>query len=302
MRFHLNSCLCAAMALSLLGVSAPGAHAQSLLQNLFGNLFSSAPARPRPAPAPVIVEPSPASISRASPYLAKPFQPYEKRRLSRSGHYRTYCVRQCDGYYFPIESSASRSNFEEAEQKCQNRCRGAKLFYLPKNSTEIEEMVDLQGRRYDEMPSAFVYRKTLIDGCSCRPMPWSASERARHNRYAYREEALRIAAQREDRLRLEALARSEAWQRRDDEPVSDRSVEDRATAPTDGIAEQLSSEPAPSEQSLASIQEPPPTSVSAHRYSKIKRRPIRRRKARPRRKTQTYGSYSSGKYAWPGDR
>ena len=301
MRFHLNYCLSAAMALSVLGVSAPGAHAQSFLQNLFGNLFTSAPASPHPAPAPVIVEPAPASISLGSLYLAKPYPAYENQKISRSGHYRTYCVRQCDGYYFPIDSSASPSTFDEADQKCQNRCRGAQLFYLPKNSTEIEEMVDLRGRRYDEMPTAFVYRKTLIDGCSCRPMPWAASERARHNSYAYREEALRIAAQREDRLKLEALARSQEWQSRDDGTVAEPSPEVRDMPPTGTVDEEHSMETALSEPP-ALAQEPDASSVSAQQYSKTKRQRIERQKARPRRKAKTYGSYANRKYAWPGDR
>jgi hypothetical protein len=37
---------------------------------------------------------------------------------------------------------------------------------------------------YTALPNAFKYRKTLVDGCRCRPQPWSEAELARHRAYA----------------------------------------------------------------------------------------------------------------------
>jgi len=69
-------------------------------------------------------------------------------------------------------------------------------------------MVDLTGRRYDQLDRAFVYRKKLIDGCACRPMPWTAAERARHNRYAYAEVILQLNEDRAKQRREQAVARA----------------------------------------------------------------------------------------------
>jgi hypothetical protein len=45
-------------------------------------------------------------------------------------------------------------------------------------------MVDLSGRSYASLPNAFRYRKALVEGCSCKPAPWSVEEAARHQGYA----------------------------------------------------------------------------------------------------------------------
>ena len=48
-----------------------------------------------------------------------------------SGHYRTLCVRMCDGYYWPISQSAPRSRFYRDAGVCRSACgEEARLFYL----------------------------------------------------------------------------------------------------------------------------------------------------------------------------
>lgn len=296
MRSHFNICLSAAMALLLLTGSAPVVHAQSLIQSLFGNLFKSAPARPPRATSPAPGAPSPAKVVETALSPNARYRALSKRKFRRSGHYRTYCVRQCDGYYFPISSVASRKNFREAEEECQTRCRGAELYYLPKTSTDIEEMVDMSGHRYDELPSAFVYRKTLIDGCSCRPMPWSATERARHNRYAYRDEVLRLATEREDRLKEQALHQAEVQRQTDQAengPVqADTPLESGAAQPGNPTLGTGSARIHPQSAKYQSKR-------VAKRYSKVRKAPLKRRAKVSWRKRKTY---SARKYAWPGDR
>mgnify|MGYP002335971544 CR=1 FL=1 len=114
------------------------------------------------------------------------------QEASKSGKYRTLCVRTCDGYYFPIGNAVSRHHFMRDAAQCQASCgEEARLFYLPSGSDDVSTMLDLAGRSYVRMPTAFKYRKSLTDGCSCRPMPWSAEEQRRHLRYA--EDAARAA-------------------------------------------------------------------------------------------------------------
>lgn len=211
MRPNLQVCFTAAIAVLVLGLCASHVQAQSLLQSLFGNIFKSEPAKPKPRAQHPNSHSLPGRTERAALPSGYGHHSYNNRRIRRSGYYRAYCVRTCDGYYFPVSNSSSRSGFRKAAQECQRRCRGSKLYYLPRHSTEVENMVDMKGRRYEKSPNAFVYRKTLIDGCSCRPMPWSAAERARHNRYAYRDEVLKITAERERRLKEQTVARPKGW-------------------------------------------------------------------------------------------
>ena len=99
--------------------------------------------------------------------------------------YRTLCVRTCDGFYFPISDSVRRARLYSDARTCTQRCDGeARLFYYPTNGGSVETMVDLSGRRYASLPTAFLYRKNLVAGCACKPEPWSPQEAARHRGYA----------------------------------------------------------------------------------------------------------------------
>src|SRR6185312_7928840 len=45
--------------------------------------------------------------------------------------YRTFCVRTCDGYYFPMSPASSRGQFARDQKNCQAACPNAEmqLFY-----------------------------------------------------------------------------------------------------------------------------------------------------------------------------
>jgi hypothetical protein len=172
-----------ALALTLLG-SGP-AVAQSFFQSLFG--FGAPPAvKVRPA---LRVPPTLKSFARVSPYGSQGTSMYSAGPQSYpsdgTGSYRTMCVRTCDGFYWPVSTGAPRTRFQRDARVCEETCDSeAKLFYLPRMSDDIGGMTDLSGRAYRELEQAFAYRKKLIAGCSCRPMPWSFAERARHKHYA----------------------------------------------------------------------------------------------------------------------
>ncbi|MCH9808981.1 MAG: DUF2865 domain-containing protein [Alphaproteobacteria bacterium] len=205
-RFHLTSTFVLAALLCL--SSGTSLQAQSMFQSWFGGIFSSAPAKKAPpsrtqSQSSATAYPGQQRSLRLSPY--RDIGPRDQRKYSSGGYYRTVCVRTCDGYYFPISASASRSRFRKDAKACSSRCGGGKLYYLPKHSDNVKAMVDMSGRRYDQLESAFKYRKKLVDGCACRAMPWSATERARHNRYAYAEMIRKINEKREERLRQQAI-------------------------------------------------------------------------------------------------
>lgn len=89
-----------------------------------------------------------------------------------TGTYRTLCVRACDGYYFPISFSTSRSRFASDEQSCQLKCPGTPVsLYVHRNpGQESEAMVSLTGEPYTALPTAFRYRKEYDAACRCGPI------------------------------------------------------------------------------------------------------------------------------------
>ncbi len=118
-----------------------------------------------------------------------------RRSRRKQKLYRTFCVRTCDGFYYPISHSTARHNIYRDGEYCQSQCAGeTRLFYTPASNVDIEQAIDVSGLRYPSMSNAFVYRKRFVKACTCRAKPWSAEERARHLMY-------RLIAAREARKR-----------------------------------------------------------------------------------------------------
>ena len=153
------------------------AAAQGLLQQLFG---FGAPPPPVQMPLPQSQRPK-ANTDLAVPGGQRDHEP----KPASSGTYRTVCVRMCDGFYIPMSFATTRESFMQDQAKCRSTCGGeARLFVHRNPGGAIDDAVDLSGRPYSAMPTAFKFRKTLVQGCSCRPPPWSEAELARHKSYA----------------------------------------------------------------------------------------------------------------------
>ncbi len=92
---------------------------------------------------------------------------------ARGGNYRTLCVRSCDGFFFPVSSAASPSDFARDERTCQMMCPGTEtaLYAHFARGEESEDMVSVRTRTpYTDMPNAFAYRNTdapMSKACSC---------------------------------------------------------------------------------------------------------------------------------------
>jgi hypothetical protein len=102
----------------------------------------------------------PAPPTEAGPFDYAPEQPqYSPRRLVAFG--TAYCVRTCDGRYFPAPPAANQSRAET----CQSFCPAAetKVFY----GHGIDDAASEAGKPYSELPNAFKYRTELVAGCSC---------------------------------------------------------------------------------------------------------------------------------------
>jgi hypothetical protein len=147
--------------------------AQAWIRDLFGT--GIAPGLPdRPPPRGEIF---PDSDDRPVP---------RERPAHFSGTYRTVCVRLCDGFYFPISFSTSRSRFASDAARCESSCpKRSRLFVHPTGvSDEPAHMTDLQGRPYSELPNANRSQKEYVVDCTCRGNPWDPQEAARHQAYA----------------------------------------------------------------------------------------------------------------------
>ena len=159
------------------------ARAQSFFETLFG-LGEKTSTLPPPMPsyrAPLHVPPRATAIDSGSG---------THRRGPRQ--VRTMCVRKCDGYYFPLSRKVSSRRLSSESNRCKAACGSEALVYYSDRDDETFDpaaMVDLTGRRYDALDTAFAYRKALLPGCTCKPPPWSSAARVRHNFYAL-EEAL----------------------------------------------------------------------------------------------------------------
>jgi hypothetical protein len=101
--------------------------------------------------------------------------------------YRTLCVRECDGFYFPISTATTENQFAEDNAKCHSQCAAPAELYYHRVDQDVDQMVSLKGQPYTQMPNAFRNRKVYIRGCSCNASEFSRDEIAKS------EEALRTA-------------------------------------------------------------------------------------------------------------
>ena len=81
---------------------------------------------------------------------------------------RAYCVRLCDGFYFPVTGLRNGDTEQEAEL-CGTLCPGAKtaVYTLRGNSDSIGNAVN-GAKTYASLSTAFAYRKNVASHCSCQ--------------------------------------------------------------------------------------------------------------------------------------
>jgi hypothetical protein len=106
----------------------------------------------------------------------------------QGGHratYRTLCVRLCDGYYWPVSFATRRDRLGQDAKQCEANCPGrARLFMHRNPGGDVDGMVDLDGKPYAKLATAFLYRTQYVADCTCRGQPWEAETLARHRAYA----------------------------------------------------------------------------------------------------------------------
>jgi hypothetical protein len=83
--------------------------------------------------------------------------------------YRTLCVRTCDGYYFPISFSTSRSRFKIDEAVCQSMYGGAPAeLFVHSNGSPSDSAVSLKGEPIAASTNAFAARHFFSGSCQAQ--------------------------------------------------------------------------------------------------------------------------------------
>jgi hypothetical protein len=75
-----------------------------------------------------------------------------------------YCVRLCDGRYFPLSSPVATSR-ASAANVCSALCPAAKTAIF--RGGDIDNAYGTRGERYADLDTAFVYRDRLVSDCTC---------------------------------------------------------------------------------------------------------------------------------------
>jgi hypothetical protein len=109
-----------------------------------------------PAEIPGLPQLSPIPGDRIAPQGGENWQP-----RGEGGPRTAFCVRTCDGRYFPVQANRSFS----AAQMCSSFCPASETRLYTGGG--IDHAVGLDGRPYAELPKAYAYRKQLVSGCTC---------------------------------------------------------------------------------------------------------------------------------------
>jgi hypothetical protein len=118
--------------------------------DFFSNLFGAFGARP-PAPRPQMILPfgddGPQSMEAQRP------------RVAYGG--QAWCVRTCDGRYFPISGDDAQSK----AASCNSFCPASQTELVYGN--DIDHATTSTGKPYSALSNAFKYRNEMVAGCTC---------------------------------------------------------------------------------------------------------------------------------------
>ena len=151
----------------------------------------------------------------------------EDQRPRYGATFRSVCVRLCDGYYFPVSFAVTPDRLERDAQVCASRCGNqGRLFVHNNPGGSAEDMVDLAGRPYRQLKTAFLYRTEYVASCTCQPQPWETASQDRHRGYA-----LALAASKGNREAMKELVALQAKVRQTAKAAEPAAAVDPATPP-----------------------------------------------------------------------
>ncbi|MCC3243965.1 DUF2865 domain-containing protein [Methylocystis sp. WRRC1] len=150
------------------------APAEGQAEGLFDFLFGPDPTPARPSAPPPRAPRDSAPSRRASAHkgavgelrFAKPGEGGPGQGEPSTGG---YCVRICDGYYFPLIKSTRATR----QQSCEFACPSAPMEIYDGGS--IETARNYKGERYTALKTAFAFRDKASVNCSCNDPKSSAA-------------------------------------------------------------------------------------------------------------------------------
>jgi len=100
---------------------------------------------------------------RGPPQIIMPFSnaPQGDARPRYNGGGQAYCVRSCDGRYFPISGPDNQSK----AASCNNFCPASETTLV--YGSHIDDAATEAGKPYSELPNAFRFRNEIVAGCTC---------------------------------------------------------------------------------------------------------------------------------------
>jgi hypothetical protein len=128
------------------------------------------PFQPRHLEAPALYTPAP---------IHRSYAPTHSRvagdQEGGGGGYRVFCVRLCDGFFYPM--GATDSDGSTQDMLCRSGCPDAKTaVFRGKTGSDPGEAQNDAGERYADLPEAFKFRTNLTKDCTCRRNPGQAEE------------------------------------------------------------------------------------------------------------------------------
>jgi hypothetical protein len=88
-------------------------------------------------------------------------RPQRQTSTSGRGPRQAFCVRTCDGRYFPVQTGHGQSSAASCNSFCP--ASETKVFY----GSAIDHAVSEGGKPYSALPNAFKYRSEIVSGCTC---------------------------------------------------------------------------------------------------------------------------------------
>ncbi|MEP9348079.1 DUF2865 domain-containing protein [Xanthobacter sp. KR7-225] len=80
-----------------------------------------------------------------------------------------FCVRTCDGRYFPLQGRPAPGSEGAALAQCNSFCPAAQMdvYFTHSSDKAIDSAVNTQGKPYTSLATAFVFRERLVPDCTC---------------------------------------------------------------------------------------------------------------------------------------
>jgi hypothetical protein len=144
-----------ALLLTAAAALSAGSAEPAVAQGLFDSLFGFQPRYVRPDLPPhanSYADPGPSSYRSGRRY---------GESTGYAGRGTSFCVRTCDGRYFPIQRHAGTTPAE----LCRSFCPASKTMVF--SGGKIDYAVAPNGVRYADLDNAFVYRDKLVPNCTC---------------------------------------------------------------------------------------------------------------------------------------